>query len=138
MPQVNVPIRIRRPVVKNIGWTAHPGSANTVVNPRFLPLFQQLRFKLRQVGLHREAGLRQVDRLLEVYAGQIQYFLVGVRGFHRISSYGTTWRYRISAQQAAIQLWLLTGMSVQFKMLSLHSGTADRKSTRLNSSQANN
>ena len=69
--QVNAPVGIRRPVVQNVARPAGCDAANLVIQPLLLPPRQRLRLGLRQVGLHREGRLRQIDGLLEVYALRI-------------------------------------------------------------------
>ena len=57
---------IRRPVVQHVGRGVYPRLQNAVINPLFFPLFQLPRLRLRQAGLHRESGARQIESALEV------------------------------------------------------------------------
>ena len=52
---------IGRSVVQDVQGGSLANLADTFVNGHLLPPDQHLRFVLRQVGLHREGRLRQVD-----------------------------------------------------------------------------
>ncbi len=66
MAEVNRPVRIRRAVVKNVGGSALAGLPQFVVESQRGPLRKPKRLILRQIGLHREGGLRQCKGRLQL------------------------------------------------------------------------
>ena len=87
--QVNVAVGIRRTIVQNIRRLTGAGLANLLVDSGLLPLFQQLRLQLRQVGLHGEGGLRKIDGFFQVEPIQNGLVQIGLGGVNRMSSYVT-------------------------------------------------
>ena len=67
--QVDGAVGVRRPVVQDEARGAAPPLANPLVELLPLPPFQHLRLALRQVGLHREIGARQVEGILQLERG---------------------------------------------------------------------
>ena len=65
---VNVAVRVRRAVVQNRLRPPFRLLANELVEIDEAPLLEPLRLVDGQVGLHREGGLRKVQRLLVVTA----------------------------------------------------------------------
>jgi hypothetical protein len=59
--QVDGPAGIGRAIVQNIAGCAFAGLADTLVDSHLLPSSQYFGLVLRQVGLHGEGGLRQID-----------------------------------------------------------------------------
>ena len=64
--QVNWPVGVGRPVMQHINRLALMGLADALVEPHRLPLFQLLGLALRQVRLHWEVGLGQIQCGLQV------------------------------------------------------------------------
>lgn len=60
------PIRVGRAVVQNIDWRSATDFSNGVVDLHLLPFSQYFGLVLRQIRLHRESGLGQVDGGLQV------------------------------------------------------------------------
>ena len=67
--QVNLPVGVGRTVVKDVLRPARPRLANPRVQAHFLPSGQRLRLGGRQVGLHREVGPGQIERILPIGHG---------------------------------------------------------------------
>jgi hypothetical protein len=65
---VNFAVRVGRPVMKDELRAAGGLFANELIEIHAPPLLEPFRLVLRQVGLHREGGLRQVESLLVVAA----------------------------------------------------------------------
>src|SRR5207248_10904708 len=97
---VNGAVRVRRPVVQHELRAARRGLANQFVDVHRPPLIEPLRLVLREVRLHGERRLRQIDGLLVVgghsWAAKLTYvgrtFLsgrtksqTGMSGPHRYS-----------------------------------------------------
>ncbi len=60
--QVNRAVGVRRPVVQDIDGLPFVRLADAVVEPRFLPMFEHFGLVFRQVRLHGEVGLGQIQR----------------------------------------------------------------------------
>ena len=58
---MNRTIGIRRTIVQHVDGRPLARLANALVNPHLFPTGQYLGLVLRQVGLHRECGFRQID-----------------------------------------------------------------------------
>jgi hypothetical protein len=57
MPDMDMAVGVRRPVVKNKQLTAPEGLPDLFIKPQLLPLCQDLGLPDIQVGLHGEVGL---------------------------------------------------------------------------------
>jgi hypothetical protein len=64
---VDMTVGIRRAVVKDPERALGGGLADLPVDVHPVPLLDHVRLELRQVGLHREGGLREVERVLIVH-----------------------------------------------------------------------
>ncbi len=67
--EVDVAVGVGRPVVQHEARRALAGPAELAVEVLLLPAREPLRLGLGQVGLHREVGLREVERRAEVGLG---------------------------------------------------------------------
>ena len=81
--QMNVGVRVRRPVVQDELFSAGAGTADLLVKFHLGPLFQTRRLALRQVSLLREFGLRQVDGFFKFqcrrFSGHVRVLLKSKR-----------------------------------------------------------
>ena len=64
--QVDVAVGVGRPVVEHKDRRSGPRLPQALVEPLLFPAGGQLRLSHRQVGFHREAGVRQVERFFQV------------------------------------------------------------------------
>ena len=69
VPDVHVAIRKRRPIVQHIRRRATSSRLDLLVKVSRIPPGKHLRLPLRQVGLHREVRLRQVQRIFIICLG---------------------------------------------------------------------
>src|SRR5438477_9678190 len=63
---MNFAVGVGRPVMQNVNRGAFAGLADALVDALLLPASQHLRLVERQVGLHGEAGARQVQRVFQL------------------------------------------------------------------------
>jgi hypothetical protein len=63
---VDVAVRVGRAVVQDEGLGAGAGGAHLAVDVGRLPALEHLRLALGQVGLHRKAGLGEVQGVLVI------------------------------------------------------------------------
>ncbi len=61
MPNVNMPIRIRRAIMKNEQGFSGSRALNLFIQLFLLPPSEQLRLPLREVGFHGEISFRQIE-----------------------------------------------------------------------------
>ena len=66
MPQVKGTVRVRWPIVQNVGWQTFAGFLNPFVDPLLFPTSQDFRLILRQIGLHGEVRFGKVDGRFQV------------------------------------------------------------------------
>ena len=64
--QVNSTIGVRRTIVQHVGGCSFAPFANAFVDANFLPARQNAGLFLRQVGLHRKVGPRQIKGFLQI------------------------------------------------------------------------
>ena len=68
VPQVDVPVGIRRPVMQDVNRLSDACSTHLIVNVLLVPPLEHLGLGLRQVGLHGKSRTHQIEGLLEVNA----------------------------------------------------------------------
>ena len=68
MADMGMAVGIRRAIVEDKGRTILSGGFNLAVKPHPFPLLEEFGFTLREVGAHREVGIRQVESLFIVHA----------------------------------------------------------------------
>src|SRR6202790_5767863 len=66
MTQVDWPIRVGRAIVQDVDWRPAADPSNGVIDLQLLPFRQYFGLVLRQIGLHWEGGLGQVDGGLQI------------------------------------------------------------------------
>ena len=62
VPRWMGPLAYGRPIVHHVDRLPFVRLADAVVNPHLLPMFEHFRLVLRQVRLHGEVGLGQIQR----------------------------------------------------------------------------
>ena len=76
--QMNFAVGVGRPVMQNVNRGAFAGLTDALVDGLLLPAGQHLRLVERQVGLHGEAGARQIQRVFQLqrraHAGSMRIF----------------------------------------------------------------
>src|SRR5215831_7239853 len=63
---MNAAVGVWRAVVQDVHRTAPASAADLRVQIFHFPAFEQFGLGLREVGLHGEAGMRQIDSLLQI------------------------------------------------------------------------
>ena len=81
MADVDVAVRIRRTVVKNVMPAVLPLCLQIFIEPFLFPESEYLRLPLGKIGLHREAGLRQIQGILVILRHSSRLFLFSLLFF---------------------------------------------------------
>jgi hypothetical protein len=63
---VNVAVRVRRPVVKHEAWPPAARFTNALVKPALVPPLQHQRLALCEITTHRKRRVREVQRFLVI------------------------------------------------------------------------
>ena len=71
--EVNAAVGVGRPIVQHVGGASGARGANLLVEIFLFPALDELGLGLRQVGLHGEGGLGQIDSLLQIHVGKIHF-----------------------------------------------------------------